>query len=533
MRIGADAMRAALRDLHGLRYSTQLVSLYESYLVAKRIAAKGTDEPAIEDADNAVDELFVLDRESPEGRLYPFRWDWKVTERSGRKTVWNNTTRQRSTMASRIFTGGDIRNGLQPNAAGVVAAEFASRRLPARQALIALVLHAHEFDPAADWGVAEQELLRRLGMTPDELRDITEDSQLGHALLGPEEWSLEALPAELQPPPPARLVSPPPSSGGGAQDVEVAIDARTERMLRRAVTEYPSVLLVGPPGTGKGTLLNWLFAEVRADPVSFGLQPGFDPDPKWRTPDESWTSFELIGGLAPDKDGQLIWSSGVLPDAIAAGKWLVLDETNRADMDKIMGPLLTWLSDQEVEVGRVAAHDDRAVQMGWTTEPGSTVVDVKGEPLRFVAGSDWRLLGTYNPQDAQLVFRFGVALSRRFAIVPVPAISRGQFEPLLEAAHPNLGEDSAAAIAALYEAHLDDEATRLGPAVFLRLGRYLRPGDPSGATLAEAYVLNAGKYLATYDDATFAALRGRVVEDQGALPGDEWQWLSIQRQTLG
>lgn len=302
-------------------------------------------------------------------------------------------------------------------------------------------------------------------------------------------------------------------------------------MLRRAVASYPAVLLVGPPGTGKGTLLLWLFSEIRSDPAAFGMEAGPDPAPMWRTPDESWTAYELVGGLAPEANGELSWTAGALPNAIAENRWLVLDETNRADMDKIMGPLLTWLSGQEVEVGRTLAHGGQPVQIGWGTDRASTVTE--GDQRRFLAGVDWRLLGTYNPQDAQLVFRFGVALARRFAQVPVPAIDRGQFETLLESQHPGLPVDAATAIADLYEAHLDADETTLGPAVFLRLAQYLVEGDDLAKVLAEAYLVNVGKYLATYDDATFESLRNRVVDERGTLMPDEWAWLAEQRDTLG
>ena len=60
--------------------------------------------------------------------------------------------------------------------------------------------------------------------------------------------------------------------------------------------------------------------------------------------------------------------------------------------------------------------------------------------IAYLAGKDWRLLGTYNALDAQRVFRFGSALGRRFARVPVPAIDTATFAAVLEQQKEDLPE---------------------------------------------------------------------------------------------
>jgi hypothetical protein len=253
----------------------------------------------------------------------------------------------------------------------------------------------------------------------------------------------------------------------------------------------------------------------------------------WRTPDESWSSFELIGGLAPDGDGVLRWSHGLLPTALKENRWLVLDETNRADMDKIMGPLLTWLSEQKVEIGRTMAHGGDPIEIGWTHTPECRATP-SADPTSFLAGADWRLIGTFNPQDAQRVFRFGQALSRRFVTVPIPALEVGQFEALVAERNVGLADEVLAAMTGLYSAHRTEPETLLGPAVFLRLPKYLRDGDdPLGEHLAEAYVLSLGRYLSGYDDHVFDKLGQRVVDDEEALSAEEWDWVRQQRVIIG
>lgn len=565
MRLSAEAMNAALADFHGLQYSVQDAAAYEAFLTAKWILANQDGAlPTFGNVGLAVPAVFGLLPDSGLGRLAPFRYDWKVIDGTGRKTVWNQNSRGGNKKSLTLFDGEDIRGGLLPNAADLLGALLPPDR-PSAQSLVVLILRDYDFGTGDDWAKAKSVLLEQLALSEDELAAITSDAELGVPLLGEAEWDFNTIPEEFRPQE-AMVVQAPPAQVAAAPQsapVAVSVDPRVERMLRLAIKTTASILLVGPPGTGKGTLLKWVLGQIAADPEQFGFAHGFDPDPLWRTPDESWTSFELIGGLAPDPaDGKLRWTTGALLSAIEEKRWLILDETNRGDMDKIMGPLLTWLSDQEVEVGRSETHGGKSVHIGWGADRQSSVEDTQST-LRFLAGTDFRLFGTYNPQDAQRVFRFGQALSRRFVVIPVPAIRPGQFTKLLEEAYPTLGANAVAAVSGLYAAHLSDETTALGPAVFLRMAKYLLAGLPASAPnsttggedpaegndleadtgeveetpllpelLADAYVMGVGRYLAGFDDRTFDALHDRVVVDESALPEGQWSWVRSQRNVL-
>lgn len=544
MRVSAEAMNEALTDFAGLQYPTQIASAYDAFLTAKWIEAKGL-ALGFNEVNQAVEALFQMVPNVSLGRLSPFRYDWKISKDSGRKTVWNNNSRGAVRKSSTLFVDNDIRNGLIPNAASLLESMLPTDPggnpvKPKRQALTVLVLRDHDFPESATWSDADELLRQQLSLTDAELSTIASPAPLGVSLLGEIQWSPDTLPATLAPQQAVAVKAPTdkPLALSQAEEVEVVVDSRVARMLRRALTAYSSILLVGPPGTGKGTLLKWLIAEAEREPSVYGFEPSsFRPDPLWRTPDESWTAFDLIGGLAPDASGVLSWASGALLNAIAAGRWLILDETNRADMDKIMGPLLTWLSRQEVELGTTRADGGDSIHLGWSKERAS---EVKSDTAvkRYLAGRDWRLLGTYNPQDAQRVFRFGQALSRRFVIVPIPTLKSGQFIQLLSSRYQDLAESTAESIGGLYSAHQADSNTVLGPAVFLNMAEYVLAGQTTPADvvedelLAEAYVLSLGRYLAAYDDEVFEALGSRVVDDEGTLSGEQWSWIQSQRDVL-
>lgn len=339
-------------------------------------------------------------------------------------------------------------------------------------------------------------------------------------------------------------------------DEAIQVDDRLWQMILNAIASHAGVLLVGPPGTGKSALIRkavGTLSEARQSRGQEGIR-----EPLWATPDESWTSRELIGGETVSEN-EIVFRPGWVLRAIADDRWLVLDEANRGDLDRIFGALLTWLAGGTVAVGiESAAESAKTVELSWTSgTSGVEVIEGVGDKpgkIRYLASeTDWKLLGTYNALDAQRVFRIGAALGRRFVRIPVPPVSAGEFNSILSERAGDLPTVMREAIGRLYAAHCDDEVTQAGPALFLGMCPYIRaamatkvysqagggnsepgkelPPNVLGSILSEAYVLNLGTLLAQLEEPDFARLTQRILSSTALAP-EEIEWVSRMMRAL-
>lgn len=313
-------------------------------------------------------------------------------------------------------------------------------------------------------------------------------------------------------------------------------------MLRGAVASSKAIMLVGPPGTGKSTLVEEMVAEARANPESYGLT--YDHHLSIVTPDESWTARDIMGGVSVSNDGQLQFAPGHVLQAIDSDQWLLLDEANRADLDRIFGGMLTWLAGQEVTIGQARPGSGSKIVLTWSDTPQSKIeqrTGADGTDTVYSAGQEWRLLGTYNSLDAHRVFRLGLALGRRFAQIPVPPPSAEMFR---EIAHERLTDQLSGLIQArvadvlarVYEIHSESGAVALGPALFLAMPNYVKTSlrsqdsDSLSELIAEAYLSAFGTWLVRLEEETLDDL-GYLMSRDDAL-GDEWDWIREQLRHL-
>lgn len=196
-------------------------------------------------------------------------------------------------------------------------------------------------------------------------------------------------------------------------------DAQTLMTRCVAALLVGHLILQGPPGTGKTTL-----ARILAE--------AFDVRLLESTATSEWSPFHVIGGLRPGSDNSLKPSYGKVADAALKcavhvradvnaeaeggddapaaqarrwqGTWLLIDEFNRADIDKAVGSLYTMLSSCD------ASNLERSPIDLWFESEGRQQLWV---PSRF------RIIAAMNDLDTSFVNPISQGLTRRFQFITI------------------------------------------------------------------------------------------------------------------
>ena len=203
-----------------------------------------------------------------------------------------------------------------------------------------------------------------------------------------------------------------------------------EEKITEIITALASgrhVLLAGPIGTGKTEL-------ARKIPTIFWEKYGgyYSED---HTATADWNTQDVIGGIFPkmNKNSQPIYEiqNGCVVDTVQKnwlngvnggarihsqnpskvppyrGTWLIIDEFNRADIDKAFGQLFTALRTHTLKIP-------------------TDVEKISYKTLKIP--QDYRIIGTLNTADKHYLFQLSDALKSRFAYIEIDIPKKEQFE---------------------------------------------------------------------------------------------------------
>lgn len=186
----------------------------------------------------------------------------------------------------------------------------------------------------------------------------------------------------------------------------IGIDAAVYRQIETALKAGKDhVMLYGPPGTGKTELARYVASRVATKP--YVLVTG----------SADWSSQDLIGGYQPVGGGEIEFVPGILLRNL--DRPFIIDELNRCDIDKVLGPLFTVLSKKSTTLPyRVDVGDPESAQYRILGE-----YQAERESTDFAPEPAWRIIATINTVDKASLYQMSYALSRRFAwvFVDVPA----------------------------------------------------------------------------------------------------------------
>ncbi len=196
----------------------------------------------------------------------------------------------------------------------------------------------------------------------------------------------------------------------------VGMDAVLDQMIA-SIIAGKHVLLIGPPGVAK--------TEVSTYVCSL-----FGAPSKMTTATSEWTTADTIGNYVSTKgEGEdsidLDFSPGIITETIEKNVWLVIDEFNRAHIDRALGEMFTVLTGQTIDLPFKKKTKDglRRVSIGYEQNDGTNYL--------IQMSSSWRIIASMNSFDKASLSRLSLALMRRFSVIHVGVPKPEEYRDLL------------------------------------------------------------------------------------------------------
>lgn len=262
----------------------------------------------------------------------------------------------------------------------------------------------------------------------------------------------------------------------------LGIDPTVYRQINSAIQSGKQHLMFyGPPGTGKTTMAQHCARSLASRHTLI-------------TGSSDWTSQDVIGGYQPVGNGRIEFVPGILLRHF--DRPLIIDELNRCDIDKVIGPLFTVLSGQKTTLPyrvQVEQRDSDFFEILPKPNPSAR------KDIEFAPGAAWRIFATINSIDKASLYQMSYALTRRFAWIylDVPTDLNDFLQQYLAREHIQEVGSQALPLARIWQ---EVNAIRLiGPAPVIDMIKVMREMDNGLDFSAEPTEEQAAIYLDGFD----------------------------------
>lgn len=180
------------------------------------------------------------------------------------------------------------------------------------------------------------------------------------------------------------------------------------KQIKTALKNGKHIILTGCPGTGKSKLAKEICNNYGVKHIM-------------TTANSDWSTFDTIGGYRQNINSQLTFNNGIFlscfknkTNYLPTNKWLIIDELNRADIDKAFGAFFSVLTGDEITLSFQADSGQDIV-----LKPQVTQDCIVPNDYEYIIPKDWRIIATMNTFDKASLYEMSYAFMRRFAFIPV------------------------------------------------------------------------------------------------------------------